>query len=81
MTKPGYTQILVPKELHAILRERASRAKMSIAGYIRTTLEEASKPRVLIRPVEPDARVQSAGLRESLDGGLSFSGCSTSIEG
>jgi len=74
MTKSGYTQILVPKELHAILKERASQAKTSMAGYIRMVVGEVSESRVLIGPVEPDARVRSAALREHLDGGLSYDG-------
>jgi len=72
MTKPGYKQIMVPDDLHSVLKGQAATRKTSMAKLIRS---------LLARPVEPDARVQSAGLRESLDGGLSFSGCSKNIEG
>ena len=41
MTKPCYTHIIVPVELHSLLKSRASVANTSIAGYIRI-LEERS---------------------------------------
>ena len=34
MTKEGYTHIIVPKELHAILKAEAEARGMSISGYI-----------------------------------------------
>jgi len=41
MTKPCYTHIIVPIELHSLLKSRASEANTSIAKYIRI-LEERS---------------------------------------
>jgi hypothetical protein len=38
MTKPGYTHIIVPKELHAILKKEAEARGMSIAAYIASEL-------------------------------------------
>jgi hypothetical protein len=34
MTKEGYTHIIVPKELHAILKAEAEESGMSISWYI-----------------------------------------------
>jgi hypothetical protein len=34
MTREGYTHIIVPKELHAILKREASARNMSISNYI-----------------------------------------------
>jgi hypothetical protein len=34
MTKPGYTHIIVPKDLHTILKAEAEASGMSIANYI-----------------------------------------------
>jgi len=34
MTKEGYTHIIVPKDLHAILKQEAEARNMSIASYI-----------------------------------------------
>ena len=38
MTKEGYTHIIVPKELHAILKQEAEARGMSIAKYIASEL-------------------------------------------
>ena len=60
---PGYKQTTVPDDLHSALKGQASTKKTSMARLIRS---------ILAWPVEPDARVRSAALRERLDGGLSF---------
>jgi hypothetical protein len=38
MTKEGYTHIIVPKELHTILKQEAEAREMSIATYIASEL-------------------------------------------
>ena len=38
MTKEGYTHIIVPKELHTILKQEAEARGMSIAKYIASEL-------------------------------------------
>ncbi len=38
MTKEGYTHIIVPKELHAILKREAETRGVSIANYITEVL-------------------------------------------
>jgi hypothetical protein len=38
MTREGYTQIIVPKELHAILKAEAEAREVSIATYIAEVL-------------------------------------------
>jgi len=60
---PGYKQIIVPDGLHGALKGQPSTKKTSMARLIRS---------ILAWPVEPDARVRNAALRERLDGGLLF---------
>ena len=50
MTKPGYTHIIVPVELHSLLKSRASEANTSIAKYIRILEERSAEG--LTRPFE-----------------------------
>jgi len=60
---PSHKQVIVPNDLHSVLKGQASTKKTSMVELIRS---------ILAWPVEPDARVRNAALRGSLDGGLSF---------
>ena len=40
MTKEGYTHIIVPKELHSILKREAEERDMSISKYIENVLSQ-----------------------------------------
>jgi len=61
----GHKQVIVPDDLHNALKGQVSTKKTSMARLTRS---------ILAWPVEPDARVRSAALREHLDGGLSYDG-------
>jgi len=60
---PSHKQIIVPDDLHGVLKGQAPTRKTSMARLIRS---------ILGWPVEPDARVRNVASLESLDGGLSF---------
>ena len=52
MTKPGYTHIIVSRDLHKVLKERAESRRQSIAKYIEDVVSECdSMPRY--GPPEP----------------------------
>jgi len=64
MTKPSYTHVIVPVELHSLLKSGASEANTSIARYIRI-LEERSAAE-LSRPFE-GSRVKRFNCFRSID--------------
>jgi plasmid stability protein len=44
MTKPGYKQIMVPDDLHSVLKGQASTRKTSMAKLIRSLLAQPVEP-------------------------------------
>jgi hypothetical protein len=70
MTKEGYTHIIVPKELHAILKGEAEERDMSISKYIENILSQIKAIEELL-----SINTEESRIRENREYSGVFKGC------